>query len=71
MPKLTWTEGEVARELVGALTSVASLCAHRPEVATALRASVVRRLDPAERDLVRRLYDEIEDTTGGAADVEA
>lgn len=68
MADLTWTEREVAGELAGALMSVASLCAHRPEVAVAVRAKVVRDLGPAERDLVRRLYDEIEQSTGGRND---
>lgn len=71
MADLTWMEREIAIELAGALASTASLCAHRPEVAADIRAAVARRLDPAERDLIRALHVEIEHQAEEARNVDA
>ncbi len=55
----SWAEGEVAEALAGALLGVASLIEHRPGCADRLRAAVIERIGGRERDLIRRLAEEI------------
>ena len=56
MADLAWVESNVVDELTGALSATASLCAHRPGKADAIRAEVLRQLDDESRALVGLLY---------------
>ncbi len=55
----SWAEEDVADTLAGGLLGVASLSAHRPEIAADLRAAVLAKIGEQERDLIRQLAEEV------------
>ncbi len=63
MTRLSWAAGEVTAEFAGAAQSLASLCAHLPDRAEAMRRAVVKKLDEQGRALVVTLAAQIEETT--------
>ncbi|GAA0719335.1 hypothetical protein Drose_05660 [Dactylosporangium roseum] len=61
MTSLSWTEQCIAEEFAGAVLSLASLCAHRPQQAEQLRLAAVARLDEQGRALLAALAGQIEE----------
>ncbi len=55
----SWSERESVAMLAGALTTMAALSALEPSHASGLRAEVLAKVGGPERDLVRRLADDI------------
>lgn len=60
--RLSWQEGEITAEFGGAALNLASLCAHLPDRAEAMRLAAVEKLDPQSRALVVALAAQIEET---------
>lgn len=59
--RLSWQEGEVTAEFAGAALNLASLCAHLPDRAEAMRRGAVEKLDEQGRALVVTLAAQIEE----------
>jgi hypothetical protein len=59
--RLSWAEGEITAEFAGAALSLASLCAHLPDRAEAMRLAAVGKLDEESRALVVALAAQIEE----------
>ncbi len=57
----SWADEEVADMLAGGLLAAASYSEHRPAIAADLRATVLAKIGDQERDLIRRLAEEITD----------
>lgn len=61
--RLSWAEGEITAEFAGAARNLASLCAHLPDRAEAMRLAAVAKLDEQGRTLVVALAAQIEGGT--------
>ncbi len=59
MTHLSWSEEQAAEELAGALISAAALGEHRPLLAGDVRIAVLAKIGDRERDLIRRLAEEM------------